>query len=253
MNKEIRVGLDIGSTTLKAVALDDTGALLYEKYERHYSMITEKAAAMLRDIAATIGTGDVRFAISGSAGMGLAERLGLAFQQEVYATREAVESVLGDVDTVIELGGEDAKILFLTNNGRKDLEVRMNGSCAGGTGAFIDQMATLLNVTPDELNDLAAHYEKLYSVASRCGVFAKSDIQPLLNQGAKKEDVAASILAAVVNQTIAGLAQGRQIAGRVVYLGCATALTGFWAWRASVLTTPCTLWPVVRRSWPIPV
>ena len=219
MNKEIRVGLDIGSTTLKAVALDDNGALLYEKYERHYSMITEKAAAMLRDIAATIGTGDVRFAISGSAGMGLAERLGLAFQQEVYATRQAVESVLGDVDTVIELGGEDAKILFLTNNGRKDLEVRMNGSCAGGTGAFIDQMATLLNVTPDELNDLAAHYEKLYSVASRCGVFAKSDIQPLLNQGAKKEDVAASILAAVVNQTIAGLAQGRQIAGRVVYLG----------------------------------
>ncbi len=218
LHNTLRVGLDIGSTTLKAVVLDG-GEIVYEKYERHFSMITEKAAVMLRDIAGAVGEREVLFAISGSAGMGLADRLGLAFQQEVYATRRAVETVLGEADAVIELGGEDAKILFLTNRGRRDLEVRMNGSCAGGTGAFIDQMATLLDITPDEMNRLAANYDKLYSIASRCGVFAKSDIQPLLNQGAKKENISASIFASVVNQTIAGLAQGRKIAGRVVYLG----------------------------------
>ncbi len=218
LQTQLRVGLDVGSTTLKAVVLDG-GEIIFERYERHFSMITEKAAAMLRAIVSAVGDREALFAISGSAGMGLADRLGLAFQQEVYATRRAVETVLGGADTVIELGGEDAKILFLSNNGRKDLEVRMNGSCAGGTGAFIDQMATLLNVTPGELNELASHYDKLYSIASRCGVFAKSDIQPLLNQGAKKENIAASIFAAVVNQTIAGLAQGRKIAGEVVYLG----------------------------------
>ena len=232
MENRIRVGLDIGSTTLKAVVLGAGGELLFERYERHYSMITEKAAGMLRDIARETGADEVLFAISGSAGMGLADRLGLAFQQEVYATRHAVESALGPVDTVIELGGEDAKILFLSNGGRRDLEVRMNGSCAGGTGAFIDQMATLLDITPDEMNDLAAHYDKIYAVASRCGVFAKSDIQPLLNQGAKKENIAASIFAAVVNQTIAGLAQGRKITGQVVYLG-----------------GPLTFLPELRRSF----
>ena len=157
----------------------------------------------------------MQIAVSGSAGMGLAESLGLPFVQEVYATRIAVNRLLPGTDVVIELGGEDAKILFLQGG----LEVRMNGSCAGGTGAFIDQMATLLNITPDQMNELAKDYEKIYTIASRCGVFAKSDIQPLLNQGARKNDVSASIFAAVVNQTIAGLAQGRVIEGRVVYLG----------------------------------
>ncbi len=232
MENCFRAGLDIGSTTLKAVVLDPTGRIVYEKYQRHFSQIAEKAAAMLRDIAETLGLDSLLFAVSGSAGMGLADRLGLSFQQEVYATRRAVESVLGDADTVIELGGEDAKILFLTNRGRKDLEVRMNGSCAGGTGAFIDQMATLLNISPDEMNALAAKSDKLYAIASRCGVFAKSDIQPLLNQGAKKENISASIFAAVVNQTIAGLAQGRKIAGKVVYLG-----------------GPLTFLPELRRSF----
>ena len=232
MKNQIRVGLDIGSTTLKAVVLGENDELLYENYERHFSQISEKAAEMLKDILAVVGDAEVLFAISGSAGMGLADRLGLGFQQEVYATRHAVEGQLGDVDTVIELGGEDAKILFLTNNGRRDLEVRMNGSCAGGTGAFIDQMATLLNITPSEMNELAGRYDKIYSVASRCGVFAKSDIQPLLNQGAKKENISASIFAAVVNQTIAGLAQGRKIAGKVVYLG-----------------GPLTFLPELRRSF----
>ena len=137
------------------------------------------------------------------------------FIQEVYATRISVSKLLPGTDAVIELGGEDAKILFFTNG----VEVRMNGSCAGGTGAFIDQMASLLNVTPTDMNTLAESHEKIYSIASRCGVFAKSDIQPLLNQGARKNDIAASIFTAVVNQTVAGLSQGRKIEGNVVYLG----------------------------------
>jgi predicted CoA-substrate-specific enzyme activase len=153
--------------------------------------------------------------MSGSAGMGIAHDLNIPFVQEVYATRTAVMRLVPRTDAVIELGGEDAKILFLTDG----LEVRMNGSCAGGTGAFIDQMATLLSVHNDELNELAAQHEKIYTIASRCGVFAKSDIQPLINQGAKLQDIAESIFCAVVNQTIGGLAQGREIKGNLLYLG----------------------------------
>lgn len=154
-------------------------------------------------------------AISGSAGMGLAERAGIPFVQEVYATKVAMGHRLPDADVVIELGGEDAKILFLDGN----LEVRMNGTCAGGTGAFADQMASLMQISVDEMNELAKKHDKIYSIASRCGVFAKTDIQPLLNQGARKEDISASILYAIVNQTITGLAQGRPIEGNIVYLG----------------------------------
>ena len=145
----------------------------------------------------------------------LQKKTGIPFVQEVYATRLAVNTLVPGTDVVIELGGEDAKILYLTDG----LEVRMNGSCAGGTGAFIDQMAMLLNISPAELNELASKAEKNYTIASRCGVFAKSDIQPLLNQGAQKNDIAMSILYAVVNQTVAGLAQGRKIEGNVLYLG----------------------------------
>lgn len=220
----MRIGIDIGSTTLKAVVLDEEKHVLFEKYVRHYSRITEKTSEMLGCIREMLGPEkEVSVCISGSAGMGLAESLGLPFVQEVYATRLAVHQLNPGTDVVIELGGEDAKILFLSRHaGAKvtdDLEVRMNGSCAGGTGAFVDQMATLLAVSPDEMNQLARRSEKAYTIASRCGVFAKSDIQPLLNQGAKKEDVAASIFQAVVNQTIAGLAQGRNIEGRILYLG----------------------------------
>ncbi len=220
----MKIALDIGSTTIKAVVLDDNAQIIFSKYERHLSQITEKTAALLTEIRDTLALSDAEIAISGSAGMGLAEQCGVDFIQEVYATRAAVKHLLPDTDVVIELGGEDAKILFFTAmhaDGRKtdNLEVRMNGSCAGGTGAFIDQMATLLNVSADELDALAKSHEKIYTIASRCGVFAKSDIQPLLNQGAKKTDVAASIFDAVVNQTIAGLAQGRPITGNVVYLG----------------------------------
>ena len=184
-----RVGLDIGSTTLKCVVLDEEGKLLWHTYVRHLSKISETAQSALTEVAQKFPGETVTIAVSGSAGMGTANMLKLPFVQEVYATRLAVGHYLPDTDVVIELGGEDAKILFLTGG----FEMRMNGTCAGGTGAFIDQMASLLNVTPDALNTLAQGMEKTYVIASRCGVFAKSDIQPLLNQGARKEDIAASI------------------------------------------------------------
>ena len=213
---ELKLGLDIGSTTIKCVVLDDENKLIYSTYERHYSQITEKIAELLSRVRREIDGAEQAFvALSGSAGMGVAQDCGIDFVQEVYATRVAANTFIPGTDVVIELGGEDAKILFLTNG----LEVRMNGTCAGGTGAFIDQMATLLNVPLEELDDLAKQYEKTYTIASRCGVFAKTDIQPLLNQGARKSDIAESIFKAVVSQTVAGLAQGREIEGQVVYLG----------------------------------
>ena len=211
----LKIGIDVGSTTMKVVAIDENLNLVYSAYERHYSEIFKRSAKMLQDALNKLGDADVEVSLSGSAGMGLSEKSGIPFVQEVYATRLAVNRFLPGTDSVIELGGEDAKILFLTNG----LEVRMNGTCAGGTGAFIDQMATLLGISMDEVDRLAENATEIYTIASRCGVFAKSDIQPLINQGARTEDIAASILVAVVNQTIAGLAQGRKIEGNVVYLG----------------------------------
>ena len=210
------MGLDIGSTTIKCVVLDDDNKLIYSTYERHFSQITDKIAEILDRVRGEIdGVENALVALSGSAGMGVATDCGIQFVQEVFATRVAANTFIPGTDVVIELGGEDAKILFLTNG----LEVRMNGTCAGGTGAFIDQMATLLNVPLEELDELAKDYEKTYTIASRCGVFAKTDIQPLLNQGARKSDIAESIFRAVVSQTVAGLAQGREIEGKIVYLG----------------------------------
>ena len=216
----VYLGIDIGSTTVKLVAAgvnDATGRLeiLYRKYERHFSKVREKACEMLRDAKQVIGDANICVAITGSAGLGVAKASGVDFVQEVFATRKCVGTFVPKADVVIELGGEDAKIVFLTGQ----LEERMNGSCAGGTGAFIDQMAVLLDVQPNELDALSLKAERIYTIASRCGVFAKSDIQPLLNEGARKEDVAASIFQAVVNQTVAGLAQGREIEGDVVFLG----------------------------------
>lgn len=212
----MKLGLDIGSTTIKCVVLDDKNNLIYSTYERHFSQITEKIGEILAKVREAVPEAvNAKVAMSGSAGMGVAENCGIDFVQEVYATRVAANTFIPGTDVVIELGGEDAKILFLTNG----LEVRMNGTCAGGTGAFIDQMATLLNVPLEELDDIAKEYEKTYTIASRCGVFAKTDIQPLLNQGARKSDIAESIFQAVVSQTVAGLAQGREITGKVVYLG----------------------------------
>ena len=212
----MRVGIDVGSTTVKCVVLDDNNRLVYSTYERHFSQITQKIAEILSAAAEAVPECvNAPLTMSGSAGMGIAQSCGVDFVQEVYATRVAANTFLPGTDVIIELGGEDAKILFLTGG----MEFRMNGTCAGGTGAFIDQMATLLDVELGELNTLAASYEKIYTIASRCGVFAKTDIQPLLNQGARKNDIAASIFCAVVNQTVAGLAQGREINGNVVYLG----------------------------------
>ena len=211
-----KIGIDIGSTTIKIVVLDEKSNILYKTYKRHFSHIKEKLYEEIKVLLEEkIIDYNVQMAISGSAGMGVSDLYNVPFVQEVYATRVAAEKMIPNVDTIIELGGEDAKILFLSNG----LEVRMNGTCAGGTGAFIDQMATLLNIDVTEINDLASGHKQLYSVASRCGVFAKSDIQPLLNQGASKSDIAASIFYAVVNQTIGGLAQGWEIKGNVVYLG----------------------------------
>ena len=216
----MRIGLDVGSTTLKCVALDEKGNIVYSDYQRHRARIRERMQTMLESAMEATGQRRARIALSGSAGMGLAERMGIPFVQEVYATRLALTHLLPGTDVAIELGGEDAKILFLHGeNGGDGLEVRMNGTCAGGTGAFIDQMAALLGVPVEEIDALAAGHERIYPIASRCGVFAKSDVQPLINQGARREDVAASILMAVVNQTIAGLAQGRDIAGNIAYLG----------------------------------
>ena len=212
----MRIGLDVGSTTIKCVVLNDKDEILYQSYERHLSLITEKAVELLKKIKSDFpNENSFQLAISGSAGLGLATDLNIDFVQEVYATHLCTKKLSPDTDVVIELGGEDAKILFLSNG----LEVRMNGSCAGGTGAFIDQMASLLNISVDELNELSKSHNHIYTIASRCGVFAKSDIQPLLNQGAPKNDICASIFYAVVNQTIGGLAQGREISGNILYLG----------------------------------
>ena len=214
MNKIYSLGIDVGSTTVKTVILDGND-IIYNKYERHFSKVRETVAQQLRIIRDKFKGDKFKIAITGSAGLGIAEACGITFVQEVFSAFIAVNKQYPDADVVVELGGEDAKIIFLTGG----VEQRMNGSCAGGTGAFIDQMASLLDVTPDELNELSLKSEKLYPIASRCGVFAKSDIQPLLNQGAKKEDIAASIFQAVVDQTVSGLAQGRKIEGKVLFLG----------------------------------
>ena len=211
----IRIGLDIGSTTIKCIILGNNNEIIFQKYERHYAKIIEKTIEMISLIKNIIKNQEFNIGISGTSGLSVSEILNIPFIQEVYATRKTAKEKLPNSDVVIELGGEDAKILFL--NGYD--EVRMNGSCAGGTGAFIDQMCALLHVTLKEMEGLASNSHKIYPIASRCGVFAKTDIQPLLNQGAQKKDIAASILNAVVNQTVQGLAQGRKIEGNVIYLG----------------------------------
>ncbi|MBQ8979830.1 MAG: 2-hydroxyacyl-CoA dehydratase [Oscillospiraceae bacterium] len=208
------LGVDVGSTTVKTVILDE-GKIVYSKYQRHFSKVRETTAQQIREIGEKYPDAKFRMSITGSAGLGLANAAGLPFVQEVHSAFISVKKDYPDADCVIELGGEDAKLIFLTGG----VEQRMNGSCAGGTGAFIDQMATLLGITVNEMDELSSHAEKKYPIASRCGVFAKSDIQPLINQGARREDIAASIFQAVVDQTVAGLAQGREIKGKVLFLG----------------------------------
>ncbi|MDO5560364.1 MAG: acyl-CoA dehydratase activase [Oscillospiraceae bacterium] len=213
--KKFYLGIDVGSTTVKTVITDDEKNILYSKYQRHFSKVKETVSDQLQLIKDQYAGAQFKIAVTGSAGLGLANAAQLPFVQEVHSAFIAVKEKYKDTDVVIELGGEDAKIIFFTGG----VEQRMNGSCAGGTGAFIDQMATLLGITADELDELSEKAEKVYPIASRCGVFAKSDIQPLLNQGARREDVAASIFQAVVDQTVSGLAQGRKIEGNVLFLG----------------------------------
>lgn len=212
----MQIGLDIGSTTIKIAVLDDAGNLLFKKYGRHYSQIAAKILELLQELKEKFPCmRTANLAVSGSAGIGIADTCGIQFVQEVFAEKVCTERLNPNTDAVIELGGEDAKILFLGRH----LDARMNDSCAGGTGAFIDQMASLLNVNTEDMDGLAKQASNTYTIASRCGVFAKSDIQPLLNQGAAKADLAASIFNAVASQTVTGLAKGRPIEGNILYLG----------------------------------
>ncbi|MDR1659876.1 MAG: 2-hydroxyglutaryl-CoA dehydratase, partial [Desulfovibrio sp.] len=213
--REIHIGFDVGSTTVKAVVLDSGDTLLFKKYQRHFSEVRESAASVLREIAGLFPGRPWRMSASGSGAISLASELDLPFTQEVLASGMCIGKFIPDADVVIELGGEDAKLTFLTGG----LDQRMNETCAGGTGAFIDQMAAFLQTDTAGLDDLALRHSTIYPIASRCGVFAKSDVLPLLNEGCPREDIAASIMQAVVIQTVSGLARGRSIKGKVVFLG----------------------------------
>ncbi|MBP5385662.1 MAG: 2-hydroxyglutaryl-CoA dehydratase, partial [Lachnospiraceae bacterium] len=211
-----RLGIDIGSTTVKIALLDQHNHILFSDYERHFANIQETLHSLLKKAEDAVGSIDVRVMITGSGGLTLANHLQVSFVQEVIAVSTALKHDHDAVDVAIELGGEDAKIIYFENG---NVEQRMNGICAGGTGSFIDQMASLLQTDAAGLNEYARHYHSLYTIAARCGVFAKSDIQPLINEGATKEDLAASIFQAVVNQTISDLACGKPIRGHVAFLG----------------------------------
>ena len=214
MNK-FKLGIDIGSTTVKIAVLDDNNNILFSDYERHFANIQETLQSLLEKAVAELGEFEVYPVITGSGGLTLAKHLEVPFTQEVVAVSTALQDYAPQCDVAIELGGEDAKIIYFTNG----IDQRMNGICAGGTGSFIDQMATLLQTDAMGLNEYAKNYKSIYPIAARCGVFAKTDIQPLINEGATKEDLSASIFQAVVNQTISGLACGKPIRGNVAFLG----------------------------------
>ncbi|WP_244835404.1 2-hydroxyacyl-CoA dehydratase [Clostridium sp. BJN0001] len=213
--KIYKIGLDIGSTTVKLAVLNEENQLIYKKYQRHFSDIKNTIISLIKDCYTKLGDIECTIAMTGSGGLSISNFLGIKFVQEVIACSKTVETLIPRTDVVIELGGEDAKITYF----RDGIDQRMNGSCAGGTGSFIDQMASLLNTDAKGLDKLCENYKVIYPIAARCGVFAKTDIQPLINQGAAKEDIAASIFQAVVNQTISGLACGKPIRGNVAFLG----------------------------------
>lgn len=215
LKSNVHVGIDVGSTTVKIVVLDQNLNIIYSRYQRHYSDIVSAVIELLNAAAEKFASNEITLAITGSGGISIAKHLGVKFVQEVIASTTAIEEFFPHTDVIIELGGEDAKITFLSNG----LDQRMNGICAGGTGSFIDQMASLLKTDAAGLNELAKDYEIIYPIAARCGVFAKTDVQPLLNEGAAQADIAASVLNAVVIQTISGLACGRPIRGNVAFLG----------------------------------
>ena len=215
MEKILHVGLDVGSTTVKIIVMDENLNTIYKDYQRHFSDTKNTVCKVLEDLLLKYPYDSFTLALTGSGAMSASKFLGVNFIQEVVSCKRVVEKYIPKTDVVIELGGEDAKIIYFDQS----IEQRMNGTCAGGTGAFLDQMASLLHTDTEGLNELAKHYKTIYPIASRCGVFAKTDIQPLINDGAAKEDLAASIFQAVVNQTISGLACGRPIRGNVAFLG----------------------------------
>ena len=215
-NLSCRLGIDIGSTTVKIAILDKAHNILFSDYRRHYANIRETLTALLREAEASLGDLSLSCVITGSGGLALANHLQIPFTQEVIAVATSLKELAPKTDVAIELGGEDAKIIYFEGG---NVEQRMNGICAGGTGSFIDQMASLLQTDATGLNEYAKNYQSLYAIAARCGVFAKTDIQPLINEGATKEDLSASIFQAVVNQTISGLACGKPIRGHVAFLG----------------------------------
>ena len=215
MKDTLHIGLDVGSTTVKMIVLDSNKNEIYSEYERHFSDTKNTVCNVLAKLPKKYPESTFTIALTGSGAMSASKFLGLPFIQEVVSCKRAVEKYISKTDVVIELGGEDAKIIYFD----KSIEQRMNGTCAGGTGAFLDQMASLLNTDTKGLNELAKDYKTIYPIASRCGVFAKTDIQPLINEGAERADIAASIFQAVVNQTISGLACGRPIKGNVAFLG----------------------------------
>lgn len=215
MSKILHVGLDVGSTTVKIIVMDENQNTIYKDYQRHFSDTKNTVCNVLENLAKMYPEDTFTLALTGSGAMSASKFLGVEFIQEVVSCKRSVEKYIPQTDVVIELGGEDAKIIYFG----KSIEQRMNGTCAGGTGAFLDQMASLLHTDTAGLNELAKNYKTIYPIASRCGVFAKTDIQPLINEGAEKEDIAASIFQAVVNQTISGLACGRPIRGNVAFLG----------------------------------
>ena len=214
-NNVLHVGLDVGSTTVKIVVMDSDLNTIYKNYQRHFSDTKNTLCQVLENLIKTFPENSYTIALTGSGAMSASKFLGVEFIQEVVSCKRAVEKYIPQTDVVIELGGEDAKIIYFDQS----IEQRMNGTCAGGTGAFLDQMASLLHTDTAGLNELAKNYTTIYPIASRCGVFAKTDVQPLINEGAAKEDIAVSILQAVVNQTISGLACGRPIRGNVAFLG----------------------------------
>ena len=215
MQKSLRMGIDVGSTTVKVVLLDEQDNYLYKKYIRHYANILDTVHTLLQEAQVGYEDAKVHVAITGSGGMAMADKVRIPFVQEVIAETKAIKALYPQTDVIIELGGEDAKVTYLG----RTAEHRMNGSCAGGTGAFIDQMATLLQTDASGLNQLAMNADTIYPIAARCGVFAKTDVQALLNQGASHENIAKSVFQAIVNQTIAGLACGHKIEGNVAFLG----------------------------------
>ena len=215
-NKNVTLGIDIGSTTVKIAILDADHNILFSDYERHYANIRETLSSLLIEAYHQLGNLTLHPMITGSGGLTLANHLGVPFTQEVIAVATSLKELAPKTDVAIELGGEDAKIIYFEGG---NVEQRMNGICAGGTGSFIDQMASLIQTDASGLNEYAKNYKSLYAIAARCGVFAKTDIQPLINEGATKEDLAASIFQAVVNQTISGLACGKPIRGHVAFLG----------------------------------